>query len=606
MKKRKHFQIAIYFLFVAVLALAIVGLKGCKEEEIELRTVNNPLIATYIAEYPEKYGEFKALLDTTGYVSFLKSYGTYTCFVPDNDAFKKFEERKKKEWRTLSMEELRNIVKYVVIKDTLSSNTFGDGKLSQPNMYNHYLSGGSVNADGVLVLRLNKQAYLKEHDIRVENGIIHVIDDVLEPPTSSIFKIIAEQDEYPIFTQALEVTGWDDTLNKISEDTSKMVWYTVLCESDEVFHQAGIMDIDALKLRFSNTGDPTLPTDSLNLFVRYHILKGLYYAADMPILSSYDTYVLNEVITVSALADSVFLNRQNIDNVFEKGAAIIRENSDYFSANGVLNAIDDIITIKSRQPYPIYWDLCEQPEITKLSGFRTTAPGGFDYPFPLPTSADNIVTWEKMSWAGSTSASIGYRVADSVMTGTWPLESKRFVYNDVMYMHLRAPGNARSVYWVEFTTPFVPRGEYKIWICHGMKSDNRELRTVDCEVYIDEVKMERILKNWIVLDTAANEEDLEFLGNKRYIYDDMPCPVYNNVLPKDIRDNFVNGSVYVGQMVGKVNFEKHGSHKIKLVALVNTNAGDYRLDMIHIIPADMDQIWPKFNYKGEKIYKPNR
>src|SRR3972149_8443931 len=120
MKKRKHFQIAIYFLFVAVLALAIVGLKGCKEEEIELRTVNNPLIATYIAEYPEKYGEFKALLDTTGYVSFLKSYGTYTCFVPDNDAFKKFEERKKKEWRTLSMEELRNIVKYVVIKDTLS------------------------------------------------------------------------------------------------------------------------------------------------------------------------------------------------------------------------------------------------------------------------------------------------------------------------------------------------------------------------------------------------------------------------------------------------------------------------------------------------------
>jgi uncharacterized surface protein with fasciclin (FAS1) repeats len=606
MKKNIYKIIRNQILIISSLA-GIIGLKSCFEEEfVNPRTVDKPMISTYLAKI-DSFSEFSELLKITGYEAFLKTYGTYTCFVPTNEAFAKFKVRKGKDWRDLSIDEKKNIVKYVVIKDTLSSKTFSDGKLSKPNMYNHYLLGGSTIIDGVSKYRLNKFATITKTDIRVENGIIHVIDEVLEPPASSIAELIENIEGFSIFVQALKETGWYNTLKEVSQDTSKMVWYTVLGESDETLKKAGINSYDDLKARFSNTGDPTSPDDSLNLFVRYHTIKGLYFAADLPMQTSHDTYVQNEVIISSATGDSIFLNRQLIADVLELGVSVNRFKSNYFAANGVFNSLNDLLIIKSRKPYPIYWDVCEQPEIMKLPGFRTQNPSGYEYLFPYPTSEDGTVTWTKMKWKGGGNARIGYKVCDSIIgpSGiTYPYESKRFVYNDVLFLEMRTEVSS-AVHWIEFTTPFVPRGEYKIWLCHGMKSDQRDVRTMTCDVYIDDSLMPTQFYNWCVLDTSVKEEDYEFLGYKRYIYDDMPCPRYNGLLPSDSKGNFVDGSVYVGRLLGKVKFATHGTHRIKLVALYQPGApGDLRIDMIHIIPADMDQIWPKFNWKGEKIYKP--
>jgi uncharacterized surface protein with fasciclin (FAS1) repeats len=584
-----------------IVATVMLVLTQCKDEVIDSRTINVPLIGTYIAENPN-YSDFNALLDTTGFKSFLKAYGIYTCFVPDNEAFNKYESRKGiSNWRSLSMDQLKNIVKYLVIRDTLPSKSFGDGKLSAKNMYGHYLSGGSVDDNGIMKIRINKLAFLKEYDIRVENGIIHIIDDVIEPPVLSIAEVVEGMTDYTIFTEALKQTGWYDTIKVIWPDTAHMKWYTILAESDAVFQQNKISSYNDLKLRFCNTGNPKSPTDSLNLFIAYHIIGALSFASDLPTTSSFDTKAPNEVVTTSASGDSVHLNRMVIAGKYEPGVSVLKNQSDFFSANGVFNAINGLLTIKVRNPYPIYWDICEQPELANLSGFRKII--GFNYAFPS-NFKDNY--WKNFSWHSSATknALINYVVGDSVMSGAYPHEKNRFVYNDIMAINFRLHNTSNGVDSVVFTSPFVPKGEYKLWVCHGMKSDNRELRTSYLDVYVDGKLMPNQIYEWVVLDTAMSDADLEFLGYKRYIWEDMPTPVYNNVLPKDLKNNFVSGSVYVGRLVGKVNFTKHGSHRITIACnSENVNAGQFYMDMIHIIPAEDDQVIPCFNYKGEKIYK---
>ena len=40
----------------------------------------------YLRKHPDSYSEFTRLLDTTNVMSLLNTYGTYTCFAPDNKA----------------------------------------------------------------------------------------------------------------------------------------------------------------------------------------------------------------------------------------------------------------------------------------------------------------------------------------------------------------------------------------------------------------------------------------------------------------------------------------------------------------------------------------
>jgi uncharacterized surface protein with fasciclin (FAS1) repeats len=602
MKKNKHKSIIpLTYLILFIITVVI----SCRTEHIDPRTIDNPLVATYIDQFPEKYSEYSALLDTTGLKPFLKAYGTYTCFIPNNDAFKKFATQKGiASWRNLSMEDLINLVKYSVIKDTIASKYFSDGKISVKNMYGHFLASGSINDGGTLKLRINKLATIVERDIRVDNGIIQEIDDVLEPPVLSIAQVIENQPGYSIFIQALHETGWYDTINKISVDTSKMVWYTIVGESDQVLQNNGINSYDQLKQQFCHTGNPQNPIDSLNLFIAYHCIKGLNYVSDIPTLSSYETYAPNEVITTASTGDSIYLNRQTINDVFEPGVPLSKTSSDFFSANGVFHTLNGLMKIKTRNPYPIYWDVCEQPELVIMPNFRKIVNGvGYDYPFPSPVKTN---VWKQMQWTcgGTKNGTIGYKVADSTMNGSYVYQKGRYNFNDVMYINFRKSNTVNGIDSVIFTTPFVPKGEYKIWICNGMKSDNRENRTSYLDVYVDNQLMPNQIYEWVVLDTTMTDDDLEFLGYKRYLKPDMPCPVFNNALPKDLKGNTVKGSCYVGRLVGKVKFEKHGTHKIKIDCVtVNLNAGYFNLDMIHIIPANMDQVWPKFNSLGQQVFK---
>jgi uncharacterized surface protein with fasciclin (FAS1) repeats len=177
----------------------------------------------------------------------------------------------------------KGLVGICIIADTLSSQYFTDGKLRTPTTLGQYLITGNATINGVSTTTINKQANLVTANIKVGNGLIHIIDYPLSPATLTLAQTIEQNPKYSIFTAALKATGFYDTLNVVSATNPNPArkYLTVIAETDSVIKAAGFANYNALKARYSTKGDPTNHADSLWLFVGYHIWPELSYISDI-------------------------------------------------------------------------------------------------------------------------------------------------------------------------------------------------------------------------------------------------------------------------------------------------------------------------------------
>ncbi|MBK6281588.1 MAG: fasciclin domain-containing protein [Draconibacterium sp.] len=82
---------------IAFAALLFI-LPACNSDDVgdNFYTFTGETVGQYIKNRPETYSEFTHLLDTTGVMGLLNAYGDYTCFLPDNEAMKRFYQSKGK------------------------------------------------------------------------------------------------------------------------------------------------------------------------------------------------------------------------------------------------------------------------------------------------------------------------------------------------------------------------------------------------------------------------------------------------------------------------------------------------------------------------------
>lgn len=62
---------------------------GCIKPIDDKPIISNPLIGTYLAGNKNEFSSFYEILEKSGTLSFLSTYGTYTCFAPTNAAIEK-------------------------------------------------------------------------------------------------------------------------------------------------------------------------------------------------------------------------------------------------------------------------------------------------------------------------------------------------------------------------------------------------------------------------------------------------------------------------------------------------------------------------------------
>ena len=538
--------------FASLFFTMILASTGCKKEQYSSGTTADVNIVGYLRKHLDSFSLFQQILDRTENTSFLNAYGSYTCFAPTNSGVKT--------WlaaigaasvEAADINKLKDMVRFHLLNDTITTGSFQDGKLAVPTMYGQYLVTGVVFNNENSSYIVNRQAKILQSNIKVGNGIIHSIDQVLKVAELTIAQQLEANPKYSIFVQALKETGYYTMLNTVDADTAKR-FMTVFAESNQVLMDSGFANYAQLKARYSKTGNPALVTDSLHIYMAYHILGSLQFLGDIIARSAQATLQPQEVVSVKLIKEDVVLNEDEFNGILEKGITINRSSSDNAASNGVWHNPGAHFMVKFRKPAALYWDVCTFPEIVNQPAFYKKQSLSFSKPSQEARPIASI-DWEYKTASGSLSYSYG--------TGGTIYQS---VANfDLLLFGFGTPNRSS---WMDFTTPVIIKGRYKVWICYPAVNAT----TVNVYVNFGETK------------PGGTDSELESIGWKRYAAN-------------------TTSTRPAGRLVGMIDIPTTGNQTVRFTALSGTNASLY-LDMIHFIPMDEHQYIPRFDTNGLPVY----
>lgn len=561
--------------FGLVLIIVLLMSLSCQKEKLVTSTTDAVNMTSYFKEHPEEFSELTKVLQLSETASFLNAYGSYTFFAPTNTAIKAYLQSKgKNSVEDIGALEWKNLIRFHILEDSLGTEQFTDGKLPDTTMYGQYLVSGAYNANGETKFRINRQADIIKANISVGNGIVHVINNVLIPATKTLGQQIEENPRYSIFTQALKETGLFDSLNfaPSANPIRARAWLTVIAESDSVIQAKGFANFAALKARYSKSGDPKLPADSLHLWVDYHILYNAKYLADILTSNAHNTLAPQEVLTSKLSGEDVLINDDEFNGIPEPGFSLFRHRSDVTATNGVLHEASAHFAIKLRSPYAVYHDVCDIPGMRKLTQYY----GKANYEFKNYSEVEAL---DDIKFSASTDKLI-YRFGSGQST------SKTSHKEDVFVCPI---GTSSRPVWVEFRSPLLIKGKYKIWIGYYTQSQGTN--------FLTEVQTSVRKDGTDSLIQLSNSRTLNFTIKRP----GQAADVEEAIGWKTYMEN-TSGS-QVARLVGIADIKETGRYWIRLTA-INGSQNTNNIDMIHLIPINMDQQYPKFKPNGDRILRP--
>lgn len=560
-------------LMTTVVMVGFIG--SCKKIAIKETTTSAVNIYQYLQlDSLQRFTSLLTVINKTGYDAFLSAYGTYTLFAPTNDAIASYLKKTgKSSLDQITVGDLKNLLMFHLLQEEIYTTDFNDGKLPSITMYGQFLVTSIGLKYGVSYYIVNRQADILQANILTGNGVIQVLDSVLIPTTQSVAQIVGQNTDYSIFTQAMKETGFYDSLNLSKNPDSTQRWFTLLAETDKDMNDSGILTYAALKAKYSNTGNPKDPKDSLNLFVAYHILPDIQYLADIVVSSSHSTMAPLQVVTDKVVNNQVLINDDIYSTltgtVHEQGIQLDLATSDVSAMNGVVHHALAHFGIKVRAPFPVYWDLCAtQPELTRLTSTYKHNTYLFDY----GDSTNN--TFKGIKWEKSC---LKYRAGVTGYLGDyWEMGLGTSSSNT------SSLGTCAGNSWIEFVTPLLVAGRYNVWFCYY--AQNSTVSAVQAS--FDGVPLTSALIQFnqkISSVDPAQESALQAIGWKWWA----------GTAKK-------SGST-VGRMLGIVNITQTGNHKIRFTLVSGSNS-DCNFDMVHFIPVGMNQVSPRFNPDGTIEY----
>src|SRR5690606_20206771 len=462
-------------------------LLSCTKENITETSDTSPNINSFLATN-EDYSLFAEAIVQAGAASYLDAWGTYTVFAPNNKAMTAFlQSEGKGSVQDLSESDVKDLVNLHIIQDTVSTGQFRDGKIQRNSVFGMFITTAVQNIDGESYFVLNKESKIVMPNIRTGNGVVHGVDKVFTKVTNTVMQEIEGDPNLSLFTEALQLTGLDALLNKKESEQ----FFSVFAVSNTAFSQRGFNTLEDLVNKYNHTGNPKNPEDSLHMHIAYHILPELKYVSDLAFSSSHTTQVPREVLLVKVDREKILLNEEEWLGELEEGAEIDREASDNTTANGVLHYIKDDIYIKQRSPFRVDWDPADQAELKVAGVYRRG-----DLKIPKGYLRD-------VTWGGADNQMLDYfGVTSGNMGGA--------AYGDLLQVYLRGA----VIPWIEFKTPVIVRGRYKVWVGWRTRTDDggNTVRT-----YINGEQLSRTLNNGEYRIRTLPERELEALGYKKHI-----------------------------------------------------------------------------------------
>ncbi|MBS0000357.1 MAG: fasciclin domain-containing protein [Cyclobacteriaceae bacterium] len=276
-------------------------------------------IVAIAAATPELSTLVEALSLFPDLVTALSSEGTYTVFAPDNDAFAALLTAiGQTSLDDVPESVIRTILEYHVIATAaIMSGDLSDGQTA--DAFSGEEISVSINNDGIFI----SGAKVGTPDIGASNGIIHMMEDVMVPPSIApiVGTIVAPAYFNMDFTTLIEavLAADEDILSVLLSDGPSDQGLTLFAPTNDAFVAAGIT---------------TLPDGAtLSAVLKYHVIDGTVEAGDLPTT----TVGAAEIPTLGG--DFYLTNKGGDAGVFINGNSQVVV-TDIDGSNGVVHVID--------------------------------------------------------------------------------------------------------------------------------------------------------------------------------------------------------------------------------------------------------------------------
>lgn len=404
-------------LLVMTILMMMIVMQACKKDPFSYQEQNRQTLAYDMLKKDTSLSIAVEALEKAGIAPTLNTYGPFTFFAPDNNAFRKFFVSKGKAGlNDFTAEELKTLMIYHIMQARLKSADFVQGPQPQSVGAGDFISL-DISKGFKFNTVANSVAKIYLTDTEYSNGLVHKMDAVLNPPTLTIGEFLDQnKDKYSVMIAGLKRANLWDTLTNLTDNMGNRIRLTLFAESNEVLQEAGITTFD------------NMPPDQLDTLLRYHIIPGAGFSGSYTRKNE-----ANATIGLVERWDStiVTLNRQQyiyFDLAADKLINSIANfsASDVIMRNGTLHVLDKHIefntTVKRTQIY--HWfrtatsfaygipgiSSSQAPAVNGSGNWRTFAEAGREFVFCNPDGVnDSMVTIVKNVRMGKYRITVSYK-----------------------------------------------------------------------------------------------------------------------------------------------------------------------------------------------------
>jgi transforming growth factor-beta-induced protein len=298
-----------------VLFMASIFVLSCSDDDEIQPFVPTNNIVEIAQSVPQLSDLVSALTNYPDLVSTLSGDGNFTVFAPTNEAFDNLLEAiGQDDIDDVPEAVLRNILEFHVNSSFISSGQISPGTITMVNG-----EDATITADdtGVFI----EGAQIVVVDAQATNGIVHLISDVMVPPSIApvVGTIVAPAFFNNQFTTLIAAVQNADTdvLSVLLGNGPSDEGLTLFAPTNAAFEAAGVTDV--------NGADAVLT---------YHVIDGIVRAADLPTTSG-------AAVAVPTLGGDVYLS--NTGNGVNLNGSTTVTATDIEGSNGVVHVIDRVL-----------------------------------------------------------------------------------------------------------------------------------------------------------------------------------------------------------------------------------------------------------------------
>ncbi|MCH7413104.1 fasciclin domain-containing protein [Belliella sp. R4-6] len=265
------------------------------------------------------FSTFLAAVEAVEFEGLLANEGPFTLFVPTNAAFTRYLTEIDIDQETLlDSPELDRIISYHLIDGVLPAASIVAGSVPSLTEAPIFLS---VAPNGAIWV--NGKARITASNLAADNGLVHVIDQVIQSPTQSISEKITslntvENPQFIILVEALEKTGQITDLDRDFEDNVTLFAPTDAA-FEELFADLGVTGINAIEV------------ETLRRILQYHLTPSRLFSQDLREGATLPTLISGQTLSV------------NLAQLQINESGLISNLLNIHGQNGVVHGIDKVL-----------------------------------------------------------------------------------------------------------------------------------------------------------------------------------------------------------------------------------------------------------------------